>query len=137
MKKLTPSRPPRLVLEGTGPAAPNDGVVAVIFELPFDSLTARIQRPTVSWKIFAHLETYGSDFNQTFLRSGDATSVLRHPQRRGGGWRRTSGGSAQGAQPHAGETCWPGPLRWQCGPRGVSPSAVGNLRKRWKPAVAR
>src|SRR5262245_57293922 len=33
MKKLTPSSPPRLVLEGTGPAAPNDGVVAVIFEL--------------------------------------------------------------------------------------------------------
>src|SRR5262245_34538889 len=29
-------------------------------------------------------------------------------------------GTAQGAQPHAGQTYRPDPLRWQCGPRGVS-----------------
>jgi hypothetical protein len=40
MKKLTPSRPLRLALEGDGPAAPNDVVVAVIFDAPYDATFA-------------------------------------------------------------------------------------------------
>src|SRR5262245_44165039 len=44
MTKLTPSRPPRLTLDGSGPATPSDAVVVIIFAMAWP----RGQRHSVS-----------------------------------------------------------------------------------------